>query len=119
MAAVEDLMAEGMSANIAKQIGLEAAVTGLTATGSTLAGALSLTSTFSVFGTVASSTGCLAPTKNAFIYNGGASTLTVYPPTSGWSINGLSAGTGISVPANKGVWLMPARGLSMAAIISA
>lgn len=119
MAAVEDLMAEGMASNIAKQLGLEVPATALVATGSNLAGALALTSTFSIFGTVSSSTGCLAPTKNSFIYNGGASALTVYPPTSAWSINGLSAGTGISVPANKGVFLMPARGLNMAAIISA
>lgn len=119
MAAVEDLMAEGMAANIAKQIGLEAPVTGLTATGSTQAGALALTSTFSVFGTVASSTGCLALTKDSFIYNGGSNALTVYPPTSAWSINGMSAGTGISVPANKGVMLKSARGLNLAAIVSA
>lgn len=119
MAAVEDLMAEGMAASLAKQIGLEVPVTGLTATGSTLAGALALTSTFSSIGTVAASTGVLALTKNSFIYNAGANTLTVYPPNASWAINGLSAGTGISVPANKGVFLQTARGLNLAAIISA
>lgn len=118
MAAVEDLMAEGMAANIAKQLGLEAAITGLTATGSTQAGALALTSTFSIFGTVSSSTGCVAPTKNSFIYNGGASALSVYPPL-GWNINGTTVNTAISVPANKGVFIMPARGLTMAALVSA
>jgi hypothetical protein len=119
MAAVEDLMAEGMAASIAKQLGLEVPISGLTATGSTLAGALALTSTFSIIGTVSGSTGVIAVSKDSFIYNAGANTLTVYPPTSAWSINGLSAGTGISVPANKGVILMNARGLNLAAIISA
>ena len=118
MAAVEDLMAEGMAANIAKQLGLEAAVTGLTATGSTQVDALALTSTFSIFGTVAASTGCVAGTKNSVIVNGGVSALSVYPPL-GWAINGGTINAAISVPAGKSIMIIPARGLNMAAIVSA
>jgi hypothetical protein len=118
MAAVEDLMAEGMPASMAKQIGLETPITGLTATGTTQATALALTSTFSIIGTTASSTGVVATNKDSFIQNAGAQTLTVYPPL-GWSINGLAANTGIPVPTLKGVWLQTARGLNIAAIVSA
>lgn len=122
MAAVENLMGNGMVSSLAKQIGLEIPVTGLTATGSTQGGALALTSNFSVFSTVSASTGCIVSIdKNSFVYNGGASTLTVYPGTAaqGFAFAGLSAGTGISVPANKGAFFMPARGGTIAAIVSA
>lgn len=122
MAAVENLMAEGLPASLAKQIGLEAPVTGLTATGTTQGGALALTSTFSVFGTVGASSGCQCSIdKNSFIYNGGVSALTVYPgaASAGFNFAGLAAGTGISVPANKGAFFMPSRGGAIAALISA
>lgn len=122
MAATENLMAAGLPANIAKTLGLEAPVTGLTATGSTQGGALSLTSNFSIFSTVAANTGCVISTdKNSGVYNGGVSALTVYPGTAaqGFNFAGLSAGTGISVPANKGATFFPARGSTILAIISA
>lgn len=122
MAAVENLMAEGMPAPLAKQIGLEAPVGALVATGTTQAGALALTSTFSVFATVAANSGCQCSIdKNSFVYNGGANPLTVYPGAAaqGFNFAGLAAGTGISVPANKGAFFMPARGSGIAAIISA
>lgn len=122
MAAVENLMGNGMPASLAKQIGLEVPVTGLTATGTTQGGALALTSNFSVFSTVGANSGCLISTdKNSFVYNGGVSALTVYPGSAaqGFNFAGLSAGTGISVPANKGAFFMPARGSTIAAVISA
>lgn len=119
MAAVEDLMAEGFPANIAKLIGLEAPVTGLTATGANQAGALALTSTFSIFGTVAASTGVVCSgNKNSIIVNGGANALSVYPPL-GAAINGAAANAALSVPAGKAVLLFPARGLAIGAIVSA
>lgn len=122
MASVENLMAEGLPAPLAKQIGLEVPVTGLTASGTTQGGALALTSTFSVFSTVGSSAGCICSTdKDSFIYNGGSNALTVYPGTTaqGFGFAGLSAGTGISVPVNKGAYFMPSRGSTIAALISA
>lgn len=122
MAAAENLMAGGIPASIAKEIGLEIPVTGLTATGTTQAGALALTSNFSVFSTVLASSGCQCSIdKDSYIYNGGANPLTVYPGTAaqGFAFAGLAAGTGISVPANKGILTIPARGGTIAAIVSA
>lgn len=119
MTATEDLMSGGMQASNAKRLGLEVPVTGLTATGTTQGTALALTSNFSVFSTVGASSGCIiGGDKNTVVYNGGANTLTVYPPV-GFNFAGLSANTGISVPANKGALFLPARGSAIAAIISA
>lgn len=119
MAAAEDLMSRGLPAGLAKQIGLEIPVTGLTATGSTQGTALALTSNFSIFGTVAASTGCVVSgDKDSFIYNGGAQTLSVYPPV-GFSINGTTVNTAFSVPAGKGSYFIPARGSAIAALVSA
>lgn len=122
MASAENLMAEGTPASVAKQIGMETPVTGLTAAGTTQAGALALTSNCSIFSTVGSGAGCMcSTTQNGFIYNGGSNALTVYPGTvaQGFNFAGLSAGTGISVPANKGIFTIPARGGTIGAIVSA
>lgn len=125
MASVESLMASGMAASLAKQIGLEVPAVALTAAGSTQAGALVLTSTCSILSTVAGSTGVVCVSdKDSFIYNGGANTLSVYPPGTS-NINGGTASAAISVPANKGVFLIPTRsaasvtGLTIMAIVSA
>jgi hypothetical protein len=79
---------------------------GLTATGSTQADALALSATNSQFTTVASGTGCIAPSYmqpgDYFrVFNNGANTLLVYP-TSGAAINNGSTNAGFSVAANKG-----------------
>jgi hypothetical protein len=75
---------------------------GLTATGSTAAGALQLNSSINVMATVAASTGVRLPAVDAagagiVILNGGASVLTVYPPTggvvNGGTVNAADAGT--------------------------
>lgn len=119
MAAAEDLMANGMPASLAKRIGLEIPVTGLIATGANQAGALGLTSSFSIFGTVAANTGCICSgDKDSVIVNGGANALSVYPP-SGFAINGAAANAAISVPAGKSILTIPARGSAIAAIVSA
>lgn len=64
--------------------------TGLVATGTTAADALQLSAVWNAVGTTAASTGVkLPPTEvgaMVCVYNGGASTLTVYPPT-GSTIN--------------------------------
>jgi hypothetical protein len=122
MAAVENLMGNGMAASLAKQLGLEVPATGLTATGTTQAGALVLNSNYATFTTVAANSGCIISTdKDSYVYNGGVSALTVYPGTAaqGFNFAGLAAGTGISVPANKGAYFIPARGGSIATIVSA
>lgn len=75
---------------------------GLTATGSTAAGALPLVSNINILGTVASSTGVRLPIVNApgaviDVINLGASVLTVYPPTggvvNGGTVNAADAAT--------------------------
>ena len=105
MALATELMAQGLPAGPAGAIGQDTPATGLTATGTTQGTALALTSSFSIFSTVASSSGAILPlagNQNDFVvYNGGSNTLTVYPAV-GQQINGLTANTGVSVPANKG-----------------
>jgi hypothetical protein len=119
MAAVENLMAGGIPASVAKQIGLEAPATGLTATGTTQGGALTLNSNYATFTTVAANSGCICSgDKDSYIYNSGVNALTVYPP-SGLNFAGLAANTGISVPANKGAYFIPSRSGSIATIVSA
>lgn len=79
---------------------------GLTATGSAITDALQLTAAVSHFGTVGASTGAKAPQDmnpgdSITVYNGGASTLSLYPTTALGVINGGSAGAAFSVAANK------------------
>lgn len=118
MASAEDLMSNGLPASLAKKIGLEVPVTGLVATGSTQAGALALASNFSIFATVAANTGCIVSAdKDSFIFNGGVSALSVYPPVgAGFNFNGGAANAAFSIPAGKGGWFAPARGSTIAAM---
>lgn len=99
-----ELMAAGMAGGLANQLGVDAPSTTLTATGNSQATALALVSSFSIFTTVAASTGAILPAASGqedySIYNGGASPLTVYPAV-GQQINGLAANTGLSVPNGK------------------
>lgn len=110
MASVAELMATGMPAGQANCIGQDPTSAGLTATGNSQATALALPSSFSVFSTTAASTGAVLPPAGGqgeyFVYNGGSSTLTVYPSL-GQSINGLAANTGVSIPAGKGGTFLP------------
>jgi hypothetical protein len=98
---VSELMASGMAAQLAKKVGLEAASTGLTATGTTQAGALSLVSSFAIFSTVGSGAGAILGAFDAFVYNGGSNALSLYPPVGG-NINGGTTNAAISIPASKG-----------------
>lgn len=95
MALKTELMAKGAQAFLANSLGFDTAATGLTATGSNQAGALALISNFSVFTTVASSTGALLPSALAkapyVIYNGGSNPLTVYPNGSETINNGATS----------------------------
>jgi len=99
-----ELMAGGLAASPANLLGTDTAVTGVTATGSTQGTAYALVSSFTLFSTVAASTGAILPAASGaedhLLYNGGAQTLTVYPAT-GQTINGGAANAGVSVPAGK------------------
>ena len=98
----------------------------LTATGSTQGTALALPSDFSVFKTVAASTGAILPASSTqvnptdvyFVVNHGANALTVYPPTGGNVANG-STNAGFSVSANKMATFVSLGGGAWAASVSA
>jgi hypothetical protein len=74
--------------------------TGLVATGSTQGTALPLAATYSVFATVAASTGCILQNDRTDVYirNGGANNLAVYPPV-GYSIDGGSVNASVAISA--------------------
>lgn len=101
------LMGSGFSAGQTQGAG-GYATTGATATGSTQGTAYVLQNEYTVFTTVAASTGALlpapavgiVPTDALFIANNGANALTVYPPVGG-AIGTAAVNTGVSVPANK------------------
>lgn len=97
MASVKKLMAAGLSSlsanSAAGQISPE-----LTATGSTQGTALLLNSDINIFGTVALNTGAILNPdyESCFIFNGGAATLSLYPPDGG-SIDGGTTNSAVSI----------------------
>lgn len=104
MALAKEIMGGGLSAATAQAIG-GGVQTGLTATGSSIADALQLTASNVQISTAAASTGVLLPNgvigDEVLIYNAGANTVAVYPPTSSQSINSGSAGAAFSVATTK------------------
>ena len=112
MTSPDRLMAAGMPAGQATQIGTDSSYA-LTATGSTKAGALQLVARNNMMSTVAASTGVILPTAEASppvtIYNGGAQTLSVYAFGTLDTINVLSAGAAFSIAAGVNVIFMPVR----------
>lgn len=96
--------------------------TALTAAGSTQATALSLPATNNFVSTAAASTGVILPPGNAgdmlFVYNGGANSLTVYPPVGG-TINNLSANTGLALATLKSGVYVYASAITIASLLSA
>jgi hypothetical protein len=116
MAQKSDLMAGGQHAALASRLGFDAPSSALTATGSTSADALVLKGNYAIFGTVAASTGAILPAGHGFYFvrNGGASALTVYPP-SGSTVNGT---TSFSVTNAKSAFFI-VNGLDIGAILSA
>lgn len=116
------LMAMGMAGGLAQELGIDSATGLLTATGSTIAGALLLNADFNLFGTVAASTGCQLPAAESqpeqVIYNGGVSALTVYPQATE-IINAGTAGAGFSVAAGKGAVFIPGKNLAVTPPIGA
>lgn len=79
--------------------------TGITAAGSTQATATVLTTDINAVSTTAASTGVILPvgeqSKSMTVFNGGASTLSVYPPLGG-TINGAAANAAASITTLKG-----------------
>lgn len=121
MSTAAELMAAGMAAGLAGQIGSVLA-TGLTAAGSAKTDALQLAATSNVFTTVGSSTGAKLPAPSGsapvVIYNGGANALTVYSYGTADTINALSANAGFSVTNAKSAIFWPA-GSRWVAVLSA
>ena len=121
MARQQFIMGLGVAAGAASAIvGITASA--LTAAGATQTTAVALGADNNFFGTVAASTGAILPTGNAgdsiFVYNGGASTLTVYPPVGG-TINNLSANTGLALATLKSGLYVCAGGVAWASFLSA
>lgn len=113
-----ELMARGMPAGQANLLAQDPASAPLTATGSTQATALALVSDFSVFGTVAASTGAILTGRGTtIVVNNGASPLTLYPPVGG-NINGGTVNVGISVPIGKSA-IAVSNGLTYGVVVSA
>lgn len=98
-----ELMAGGMAGPLAARLGTDL-TSSLTATGSTKADALQLTTSANVFTTVAASTGAILPQASGAapvaIFNGGASALSVYAKGTD-TINANSAGAAFSVTNGK------------------
>lgn len=79
-------------------------VTGLTATGTTLATALTLPARWNVVGTAAANTGVrlsggVRNSGQVRVRNDGANAVKVYPPASTGKINGGTAGAAVSLAA--------------------
>jgi hypothetical protein len=107
MSLAKELVASGLHFTQAQAINGSVA-TGLVATGSTQATALPLTSQMNVLATTAASTGVILPVlergDSVFIRNGGANSLSIYPPVGG-VINALSANAAFALAAGSSVTL--------------
>lgn len=116
MASPARLMASGIPAGPALELGQDSATSILTATGTNAATALVLNAALNLFGTVAASTGAILPAAEAqptyAIFNGGANALSVYPQTAE-IINGGSAGAAFSVAAGKSALFVPCKNTSV------
>lgn len=104
MAQAFKLMATGMPAFQAAAVGGDVQ-TGVTAVGASQATAFALGAAITAISTAAASTGVILPSGAAAgdqltVYNGGANSVTVYPPVGG-TINNLSANTGLAVATLK------------------
>lgn len=116
------LMAAGMAAGLANEIGLDSASGLLTATGSTIVGALVLLADFNLMGTVASGTGVQLPPADGQpiqpLYNGGSNALLVYPQATE-IINAGSVGVAFSVGAGKSCVFVPGKNNAVSPSIGA
>jgi hypothetical protein len=122
MTTVRNLMGSG-TAPQAAQAAVGFPSNSLTATGNSQGTALLLPSDFSIFTTVAASTGAILPSNTTpgdwyTVVNHGANALSVYPPTGGKIANG-SANAAFSVGANKTAQFQSIDGTNFAASLSA
>jgi len=115
-----ELMANGMPARLASQIGQDAVQT-VAGAGTNQATATVLAGNFTIVSTAPSGTGVLARSAGAhgpqLIYNGGANTLKIYGNGTE-TINGIAGSTGLSVPTLKAAVLIGA-GTGSIGIVSA
>lgn len=115
------LVQGGIWTDVAKQATIGDLTGSLTATGSTQATALAITSDISVFTTVAASTGAILPgtlgAGDLVVYNGGASSLAVYCPVGG-TMNGTSNGS-FTVGTTKAARFISADGIAWYGMLSA
>lgn len=115
-------MAAGMPSTLAQEIGLDSASTLITATGSTIAGALLLLADFNLLGTVASGTGVQLPPAEGqpeqVMFNGGVNAVLVYPQPNE-IINAGAVGVAFSVAAGKGAVFFPGKNNSVTPSIGA
>ena len=103
MPLAKDLVAVGFSPGQAAGAGGQIAPS-VSAAGTTISDATDLTASVNYVSTVAASTGVQlyfgGVGDSMVVYNGGANTLKVYPPSTSHSINQLSAGTAMNLAAN-------------------
>ncbi len=101
MALAARVMSGGFSAGQAIALAGDIA-SNVTAAGSTQGTATAIKASINYIGTAAASTGVILPAAqpgdSLTIYNGGANTLTIYPP-SGAKINGQATNGGVSLAA--------------------
>lgn len=121
MAIQQRLMGSGLAPQAAINIAGDVS-SGLTATGTNQATALTLTSAINEFTTVASSTGALLPPMSpgdaVYVYNGGSNTLSVYPQGTNTIANG-SASAAFSVGTNKGCYFIQVSSTRAGVLLSA
>lgn len=117
MALKSELMATGMPAAQAREIGFDP-VTTYSAAGTTQATATSLSANFANVTTVAANSGVIITGRGMqFILNSGANVLTVYPPV-GAKFNAGATNAGVQVAPGKNVLIIGA-GTTFGANLSA
>lgn len=121
MALANKVMGGGFSAGQAKALcgGVAGSVS---AAGTTQGTATALTASVNYITTAAASSGVILPNceigDSVKVYNGGANTLTIYPPTSG-KINSASTNAGISLATNTMIELTKLTATQWGGILSA
>lgn len=121
MAVGDKILAGGIAGPAARAI-VGGVLGSQTAAGSTQATALAIVEAITAISTAAASTGVILPPANVgdryTVYNGGANSVTVYPPVGG-TINNLSANTGLALATLKSGDYVCTGGLGYFSLLSA
>lgn len=119
MGTKDKLVATGMFTNTADAVTGDMK-TGVTAAGNSQATALALVADHTKIATAAASTGVILRKVGGTqtVYNGGASTVAVYPPVGG-TINSGAANAAFSVATTKSAVFISANGVDFVAVLSA